>query len=48
MSPEISGAALSTGQTKSAQTSSNGSVTANVPSALVEAVIQSLQKKIAS
>ena len=50
MSPEISGAASTSGtsQTQSVQTSSGASVTASVPSALVEAVIQSLQKKIAA
>lgn len=48
ISPDMSGAAsaLNTGQTKSAQSSSGAS--ANVPSALVDAVIQLLQKKIAA
>lgn len=50
MSPDMGGAvpASSTGQTQSTKTNSSASVTASVPSALVEAVIQSLQKKIAA
>jgi beta-glucanase (GH16 family) len=50
MSPEMGGAASTSGtsQTQSAKASSGASVTASVPSALVEAVIQSLQKKIAA
>ncbi len=50
ISPEMSGAApaSSTGQTQNAQASSSISVTASVPSALVEVVIQSLQQKIAA
>jgi hypothetical protein len=49
MSPDISGAASnsSTGQTQSAQANSDLAGTGSVPSALVEAVIQSLQEKIA-
>jgi hypothetical protein len=39
--------ASSAGQTQSTQTRSGASVTANVPTALVEVVIQSLQQKIA-
>lgn len=48
ISPEMSGAASGTSQTQGAQAGSSVSVTANVPSSLVEAVIQSLQKKIAA
>jgi len=50
MSSDMGGAvsASGTGQTQSAQTSSDSAVTAEVPSALVEAVIQSLQEKIAA
>lgn len=49
ISPEMGGAsASSTGQTQPPQSSSSSSIIANVPSSLVEAVIQSLQKKIAA
>ncbi len=46
MSPDMGGAISSSSSNQSAKTSN--SLTANVPSALVEAVIQSLQKKIAA
>jgi len=50
ISGDMSGAASTsnTGQSQSTGTSSGSAVTANVPSALVEAVIQSLQQKIAA
>jgi hypothetical protein len=50
ISSDMGGAvsASGTGQTQSAQASSGSTVTAQVPSALVEVVIQSLQQKIAA
>lgn len=50
ISPDMGGAASAsgTGQTQSAKTSSGASVIASVPTALVEAVVQSLQKKVAA
>lgn len=50
MPADVGGAAPASGgnQAQSKQTSSNSSVAANVPSALVEAVIQALQQKIAA
>jgi len=50
MPSDMGGAAVAsgTGQTQSTQANSGSAVTAQVPSALVEAVIQALQQKIAA